>query len=164
VTVLDAGNLSRVGYSLLTWNTRSDDTGSSHAPGSTFAMGASDMTLYAVWGVKFTLTCSANGGGGAVPVDSTLHVPGSPVTLLSGTGLTPPSSKLAFAGWNSLPNGSGTTYADASTLASGFSSNTTLYALWPQAVISIYDANGGSGTAPVDPNSYAPRASVTIKT
>lgn len=49
VTVLgNAGGLMKTGYSFLNWNTAANGSGTSYAPGSTFAISA-PVTLYAQW-------------------------------------------------------------------------------------------------------------------
>jgi uncharacterized repeat protein (TIGR02543 family) len=50
VTVLDnTGNLVRTGYTFTGWNTADTGNGTAYAPGDTFNMGSSDVTLYAMW-------------------------------------------------------------------------------------------------------------------
>ncbi len=50
VTVLgNTGGLMRVGYSFNGWNTEVDGSGTAYGGGATFAMPASDLTLYADW-------------------------------------------------------------------------------------------------------------------
>ena len=45
----NTGGLSRTGYTFTKWNTKADGTGTSYAVGDTFSMGASNITLYAMW-------------------------------------------------------------------------------------------------------------------
>jgi uncharacterized repeat protein (TIGR02543 family) len=50
VTVLgNANNLTKSGFLFSGWNRSSDGSGTSHAPGATFTIGASDVTLHAMW-------------------------------------------------------------------------------------------------------------------
>ena len=49
VTVLSAPSLKNPGYALAGWMTQSDGSGTSYASGATFAIGAGNVTLYAVW-------------------------------------------------------------------------------------------------------------------
>jgi uncharacterized repeat protein (TIGR02543 family) len=50
VTVLgNTGVLVRTSYAFAGWNTRSDGTGDSYVASDSFAMGTSNVTLYAVW-------------------------------------------------------------------------------------------------------------------
>lgn len=48
VTVEDAGDLTRSGYTFGGWNTKADGTGTTYQPGEQFHIGA-NTTLYAVW-------------------------------------------------------------------------------------------------------------------
>lgn len=50
VTVLaNTGSLVRTNYDFRGWNTRADSLGIDYIPGSTFILGSSDLTLYAIW-------------------------------------------------------------------------------------------------------------------
>jgi uncharacterized repeat protein (TIGR02543 family) len=49
ITVLAASNLSRSGHTFAGWNTKADGTGTTYAAGATFAMGITQVTLYAMW-------------------------------------------------------------------------------------------------------------------
>src|SRR5208282_2326701 len=74
VTVLaNTGNLVNTGYTFAGWNAAANGSGTSYAPGGTFAMGSANVTLYAQWTAlpTYTVAYNANGAtGGAVPVDS----------------------------------------------------------------------------------------------
>ena len=161
VTVL-ANTFTRSGYSFAGWNTAANGSGTSQAAASTFSMGSANVTLYAQWTAlpTYTVSYNANGGSGTAPVDPNSYLSGATVTVLANTFTR---SGYSFAGWNTAANGSGTSQAAASTFSMG-SANVTLYAQWtalPTYTVS-YNANGGSGTAPVDPNSYLSGATVTV--
>ncbi len=49
VTVLSKGNLVKISYSFVGWNTAANGSGTSQAAGSTFNMGTTNVTLYAQW-------------------------------------------------------------------------------------------------------------------
>ena len=49
VTVLGQSDLALEGYIFAGWNTQADGSGETYQEGDTFTMGASDVTLYAVW-------------------------------------------------------------------------------------------------------------------
>ncbi len=55
-----SGTLTLSGYSLAGWMTALNGTGISYGPGSSFTMGASNVTLYAVW-IPTTLTFTSSG-------------------------------------------------------------------------------------------------------
>jgi uncharacterized repeat protein (TIGR02543 family) len=48
-TVADCGTLYKSGYTFVYWNSAADGSGTVYRPGSVLAMGAADLTLYAVW-------------------------------------------------------------------------------------------------------------------
>jgi len=63
----NTGNLIRINdggtsYRFTTWNTKADGRGADQAEGSTFAMGASDVTLYAQW-APYVLRDTGPAGG-----------------------------------------------------------------------------------------------------
>jgi sugar lactone lactonase YvrE len=63
VTVLGNTNLTEPWYSFGGWNTAPDQSGAYYAAGSSFAMGSSNVTLYALWGGTVT-TLAGNGTWG----------------------------------------------------------------------------------------------------
>jgi len=63
VTVLDKGDLVKTGYTFTGWNTAADGSGTDHAVGSTFTMGAADVTLYAKWTPLYALRDTGPAGG-----------------------------------------------------------------------------------------------------
>ena len=112
----------------------------------------------------YTVTYDGNNSNsGSVPIDSTLYTKGQTVTVLGNTG-TLVEAGYSFAGWNTLADGTGTTYAQAQTLLMG-TANVTLYAKWtanPTYTIS-YDGNSSdSGNVPIDSTHYEQGQTVTI--
>ena len=88
---------------------------------------------------------SNNATSGSVP--STISGSGN-VTIPANTGsLT--RTGFAFSGWNTLANGSGTTYAVGSTFS--LNSNTTLFARWLPLI--VYDRNGNTTNSALVPTS-----------
>lgn len=53
-------------------------------------------------------------------------------------------SGYAFAGWNTSPDGSGTSYTVGQSVT--ISTNLTLYAIWARQYVVSFEANGGTGT------------------
>ena len=160
VTVLAKGSMTApAGCTFAGWATIANATTPTYVAGSTFQINA-DVTFYAVWNpcAKYTVTYDANGGTGA-PVDGlSPYSAGATVTVLSGSGMTPPAG-CTFAGWT---NGVGTTFAAGSTFT--INANTIFYAVWtPCSTFTVtYNANGGANP-PVDPSSpYVPNATVTV--
>jgi uncharacterized repeat protein (TIGR02543 family) len=95
----------------------------------------------------YAVTYDGNGStGGTAPTDgNSPYASGATVTVLGNTGSLVKTG-FSFNNWNTLSNGSGTSYAPAATFI--ISSNTTLFAQWtalsPYTV--TFDANGGSGS------------------
>ncbi|MEW6079561.1 MAG: InlB B-repeat-containing protein [Thermodesulfobacteriota bacterium] len=157
VTVLgNTGALVKTGYTFSGWNTAANGSGTAYAGGDTFAMGSSDITLYAQWTpIDYTVTYNGNTNtGGAVPTDGTTYHITDTVTVLGNTGSLVKTG-YTFAGWNTAANGSGTSYSTGNVFAMG-SSNVTLYAQWTENTYSVtYNGNSNTGGAvPTDATSY----------
>ncbi|CAN5185272.1 hypothetical protein BH11PSE11_BH11PSE11_19530 [soil metagenome] len=149
VTVLgNTGSLVRTGYAFTGWNTAANGSGTSRAPGSTFAMGGGVVVLYAQWSPVYSVTYNGNtNSSGSAPVDAGLYQNGASVTVLGAGTLV--KTGYIFTGWNTAANGSGTARAAASSFAMG-AANVTLYAQWTLSV------NGVCGTANGVASSFAP--------
>jgi hypothetical protein len=121
--------LSKTGYLFAGWNTSTDGKGATYAPGSAFTMGNADATLFAQWVLPtWRVLYDANGGSGTPPADDGHYLPGATATALGNTtGMT--LGGFSFAGWNTRPDGVGTTHAagDSFTMAAA---DVTLYAVW----------------------------------
>jgi len=89
-----------------------------------------------------TVQFDLNGGSGTTPEPKTV-LKGYIVVLPTGDNLYNPP--LAFYGWNSKPDGSGSDYRGGLHLS--LHDNLTLYAQWSLPVIT-FDINGGQGTIP----------------
>ncbi len=167
VTVLgNTGNLVKTNYSFAGWNTQADGSGASYPQSQTFAMGAANVTLYAIWTANPTYTVTYNGNGntgGIVPVDSTNYEQGQTVTVLGNTGNLVKTG-YSFTGWNTQTDGSGATYTQAQTFMMGVA-NVTLYAIWtanPTYTVT-YNGNGNTGgIVPVDSTNYEHGQTVTV--
>lgn len=163
VTVLGQGSLLNAGYTFAGWNTEVDGTGTTYAPGATFAMPAAAVTLYARWTLSTTYRVfyDPNGGAGSAPVDSNYYLPGTTVTVLAHGAIS--RYGYSFAGWNTAADGSGTDYAVGSTFAMP-SADRTLYAKWvPAPKYSVtYTSSFGTGDAPVDAATYFAGDAVTV--
>jgi uncharacterized repeat protein (TIGR02543 family) len=139
-SALNANGFSRTGYGFTGWNTMANGNGSTYADGATYAFTA-DVTMFAQWSINATFTASFNGNGstsGSTAVESN-HTPG-PLTAngFSRTG-------YAFAGWNTMANGNGNTYADGATYA--FTADVTLFAQWTANAPFTVTFNGNGSTS-----------------
>jgi len=169
VAVQGQGTLLRSGYDFGGWNTSSSGTGITYPAQSPLIIGASSVTLYAIWTAiptmpTYTVTYNANSGSvtGTAPTDTTAYFSGATATVQGQGSLL--RSGYAFGGWNTSSAGTGITYPAQSALIIGTSS-VTLYAVWtPIATYSItYDPNGATGGAvPVDSNSYLSGVTATV--
>ena len=150
-TTLDtnSGALAKSGSYFSGWNTLANGTGTHYAAGESFTPSA-NITLYAEWSATPTFTLSYDGNqktGGVTPVAQTGI--SSTTTVLGNTGSLVRTG-YRFDGWNTLANGTGTTYVAGATIA--ISVDTTLYALWtsvPTYTLS-YSGNGQTtGSVPL---------------
>jgi len=155
VTVLDKGNLVKTGYTFVGWNTQADGSGTDRAVGSTFILGASNVTLYAKWTIN-TYTVTFDSKGGTAVVSQTVDHGGKATepTEPTRTGYT-------FGGW--YKESGCTNVWDFTT--DTVTADVTLYAKWTiNTYTVIYNGNGNTGgTVPVDSSSpYEYGATVTV--
>ena len=114
------------------WNTKADGSGVSYSDGqSVSGLGAKDdvITLYAQWNEEFNyfVHFDANGGVGDM-ADQVFKFGAGPTALTTNTFT---KDGYMFIGWNTEPDGSGTSYKDGeevSNLASNPNELITLYA------------------------------------
>ena len=139
--VLPTTTPTRAGYTFLGWNTASNGSGVSAAPGSNFQCPPNAVTFYAQWTPEQSVFDYNNNGGNGGPTDQTC-VTGSTVVVSSSE---PSRTGFTFAGWNSAADGSGTAYIPGSAILCG---DTTIYAQWtetaPENVVVAYEPQGGS--------------------
>jgi uncharacterized repeat protein (TIGR02543 family) len=175
VTVLgNTGSLAKISYQFAGWNTTTDGSGTNYTGGNTFTINAS-TTLYANWiigGARLVYNANlAAGGTGTAPSSSgTYYTAFSTQPVVDNTGPFTNTNGYTFGGWNTLANGTGTSYPAGSNVTMPGSGTVTLYAQWinPATTFTLtYDANsaaGGSGTAPNSPNptTYNSNATATV--
>lgn len=139
------------------WNTQANGSGATSLDGATFDMPAgatADVTLYAQWTYRYQLLFDNNGGSGTLT--GTVLSLGQSTTLpyFSNGTMIGPAGATVFNGWNSASSGSGTPYGDHAsfTMPANATADVTLFAQWVAAptYYIFYDANGGTGTVPVD--------------
>ena len=128
----------------------------------TFTINAT-TALYAIWNcTTYTITYFANGATGTVPVDTNTYPTDNPGTVLSGSSLTPPAG-CTFAGWSTDPSATTPDPAYAVGASVTVTGDLALYAVFSCTYYNVtYDANGGGGTPPTDPNNYASGETVTV--
>ncbi|MDE2592450.1 MAG: InlB B-repeat-containing protein, partial [Actinomycetales bacterium] len=140
----NSGNLARTNYIFDGWNTNAAGTGQTYVEGGIFNL-SSNVTLYAKWIQLFNITFDGNGAtSGSSPIfanslASTVTLPGNDGTY-ARTG-------YVWGGWNTQPDGSGTTYAGGASYT--LAANSSLYSLWLPLFTITYDSNGAtSGSVP----------------
>jgi hypothetical protein len=161
-TLGNTGPLTYPSYSFNGWNTAANGSGTQHSPGTTFLVGYANVALYAQWLPTYTITYSGNGNtGGTAPTDSNSYLNGASAVVANNSGSLVKTS-YAFIGWNTLANGSGTTYSPGSSYIVG-ASNIVLYAKWAPTYPVTYNGNGNTGgSIPVDGNLYQTGQTVTV--
>jgi uncharacterized repeat protein (TIGR02543 family) len=144
LAITSVGTLSRTGYTFGGWNTLATGAGTNYSAGASYTPTAS-IILYAKWTAgTFTLSYNANGG---TTNSSTSITAGTAVTLSTTAGTR---AGYTLAGWNTAADGSGTSYAGATSQT--FFANTTLYGLWTPAIPgapSVTATSAGNTTATV---------------
>jgi uncharacterized repeat protein (TIGR02543 family) len=130
---------SKTGYTFIGWNTQADGNGTAYAPSSTFT--CADLNLYAIWTANTSVVEFDPQGGAGEPADNTC-VDGSTVVIPT---TQPTRTGYTFTGWNSAPDGTGTTYLANQAIVC---SDLTIYAQWTQDTVTYtvaYEPNGGTG-------------------
>lgn len=106
---------------------------------------AGNVTATAQWtGNTYQVQYNSNGGSGSM--NNSTHTYGTPSALLENTFTR---ANFTFIGWNTSPDGTGTTYSNkqlVSTLAT--SGIFQLYAQWGEATYTVvFNMNGGTSTS-----------------
>ena len=137
----NTGGLVNPGFSFAGWNTRADGTGTTYGPGTanTSYSGRAALPLFAKWTAgTFPITFDANGAlSGVVPTDGS-YTTGDPAYLIPGNDGELEREGFAFGGWNTRPDGSGTSYGpDAEYPDYAQGAPLELFALWISLEIPI---------------------------
>jgi uncharacterized repeat protein (TIGR02543 family) len=141
--------LLKPGYTFSHWYTTQSGTGGTrYDAGNSFSPNG-NAVLYAIWTPNvITVTYDITSGTGTTPDSQTAPFGGQPIQLAGLGGFSKASS--TFLTWNTVADGSGTSYAPEDPNFRVPSSNVTLYAIWSAAFFAVeYNPNGGTG-APSD--------------
>ncbi len=142
----NTGSLANTGYLFEGWNTSRDGDGTDYVPNSAYIMRDADLKLYAKWvpDPAYTVIYNGNGNdGGTSPLDTYLYFPDDFVIVFDNHGrLT--KTGLAFIGWNTEADGSGTFYFPGDIFDKG-PTQVTLYAQYAEPHFVHYDGNGNTG-------------------
>jgi len=166
-------------YSLqefLCWNTRPDGTGVNYYPGDIITFGASDVILYPVFTASHpNIIYHGNGNTGGYPPASTYeYLPEHTVTVRNQNTMT--KGGYYLAGWNTQPDGTGTTYQPGDTFTMGYY-DINLYAIWkeipddtglsapitPIYTVTYHSISHTSGDVPVDSGNYKKGNTVVLQ-
>ncbi|MBR3169334.1 BspA family leucine-rich repeat surface protein, partial [Candidatus Saccharibacteria bacterium] len=123
----------RSGYTFKEWNTAADGTGSYYYPGQTVPMGSGGLSgfvdLYAIWVEDcpsgYICYDGNHADGGTMSNQEATN--NSNVILIASNFNR---SGYGFAGWNTSPDGTGTTYGPNATIKMVSSGGLNLYAKW----------------------------------
>ena len=138
---LRANTFARTGYSFVKWNTEPDGSGTDYANQVSFPMNVLGISLYAQWSPNsYNVTFNANGGAGTMTAQSIVFDQSVPLRENTFT-----RARYTFAGWNTLANGTGVSYAQGASYPMT-SLGATLYAQWEPISYNVtFNANLGSG-------------------
>jgi uncharacterized repeat protein (TIGR02543 family) len=160
--------LAKSGYQFAGWNTTADGSGTNYVGGDTFTINA-NTTLYANWiigGVRLRYNAGTGGSGTAPSSSETYYSAFSTADVVGNTGSFTNSSGYVFGGWNTLANGTGTSYPPGSEYSMPGSGTVTLYAQWINPAVTYtltYNAGtNGSGTDPAPVTPYSSKATAII--
>ena len=125
------------------WTTNEDGSGTEYEDEEEVTITA-DLTLYAQWETKHTITYKANSGGGADIVRE--YAEGTNVTIETNPFTAPDG--MAFVKWTINSNGSGDSYYPGDKI-NNISANYTLYANWANKCTVTLISNGMTTTVDV---------------
>lgn len=141
--------MQREGYVFIGWYTNDDEGEYWLAEGDQVAV-TEDMNWISRWGFNVTASFDANGGEGTqedlqaiswnIVEEDAWYWPFSPAYNLPRCTFT--NEGYYFAGWNTMADGTGKTYAAGDTIE--LYNDTTLYAIWAEGIgySIMYDGNG----------------------
>jgi uncharacterized repeat protein (TIGR02543 family) len=155
LTVANAGNLARTGFTLVGWNTAANGSGTAYAIGGSNARFIGDTTLYAQWlGATYSILYTGNENTSGSAPSSQSYTYGDPGITLRGNSSSLARTGYTFVGWNTQPNGGGTSYAESATAVT-FAGDTVLFAQWSGNTYTVtYEANTGSVASPSSSFTY----------
>lgn len=134
-TTVISSPMEKVGYNFSGWNTKTDGSGTIYHQNSIVRnlsnINGNIIKLYAIYTpITYIITFNSHGGGGIMNSQQAIY--DSSITL-SGNTFT--RAGYVFAGWNTAPDGSGTSYSNKALVKNLSSENNaiiTLYAIWEE--------------------------------
>ena len=154
------GTMVKAGHTFGGWATANN----SSTPVSNPYNPQSTQTLYAIWTViNYATTYNANGSTSGSAPSSTSNAFGATITVANNTGSLARTG-YTLAGWNTLANGTGTSYILNSGQYTQGASNLTLYAEWvPNTYVVSYDVNGSNDSAPSSHSGVLANGTVSLR-
>ncbi len=146
------------GKDFVSWNTKSDGTGTSYASGATISNITANITLYAQWKASgYSYTASAGEGGSVTPTSG---------TATSATITATPNTGYEFVEWDTNANATQTsTSTDANGVATGVftisANGATIQAVFQKKQYTI-TANAETGGTVSGAGSYEYNSDVTL--
>lgn len=159
---LNKNTFERKGYLFKNWNTQKDGTGITYTDEQLIEEGIiEELILYAQWTpITYNVEFDANGGTGAMDEQTFTY---DEQNELSSNIFT--KEKYIFVGWNTMQDGTGTSYQDKEVienLTDVANSAITLYAQWKKVEYNVtFNSNGGTGT--MENQKYVLNESETIE-
>lgn len=140
---LTANQFIKEHFKFESWNTMRDGSGTSYGNESVYEIPNMNSILYAQWERdSLEITFNSNGGAGSMP-NQVVNV--NEDSTLNKNEFDKPG--YVFDGWNTKPDGSGTSYVDEDSFTGD--DDIILYAQWKESSLRvIYDANGALGNVP----------------
>ena len=147
---LTSNKFTKTGYTFESWNTNEDGTGTKYTNEqlvkNLVPTPSGTLMLYAQWlPNEYTIIFNANGGHGAMPVQTLKY---DETQAIQENTLT--REGYIFAGWNLSADGTDTSYANKEqvlNLTSESGGRIELYAQWSANSYTVeFNANGGKGT------------------
>ena len=144
-------------YTFKSWNTNANGTGSTISTGATVLSLSGRYNLYAQWTPNLTVIYHSNDVNQST--NEYDYKSGTSWRSLNYDAFTPATTNMKISSWNTMPDGSGTTYNHLTyyTASSSMTEPETLdlYAQWSQTYSFTYNGNGadeGSMTSAIQNN------------
>ncbi|WPK66801.1 hypothetical protein EUCA11A_09520 [Eubacterium callanderi] len=164
---LTANSYTKTGYTFTGWNAQPDGGGTSYTDGQNVtnltSVDGETFTLFAQWRANsYTIQFDGNtADGGSTPEQTMTY---DQAASLTANGYT--KTGYTFSGWNTQPDGGGTTYTDGqnvTNLTSKEGDKVTLFAQWRANSYTIqFDGNtADGGSTPEQAMTYDQAASLT---